>query len=242
VDKNPEREKVLETLFEEAGCKGDQLAEQPVKGSRTPNVICTLKGADEATVVVGAHYDKVDIGNGVVDNWSGASLLPSLFQGLRTKPHRVTFVFIGFSSEEKGLIGSRFYADRLSKEQRQTLRAMVNLDSLGLSDTKVWLSYADKKLAAAAFKVAGALNLPLAAVNVEQVGLSDASSFREKKIPTIDFHSVTQETLPILHSVRDTFAAIRLPAYQNSYILLAAYLTHLDAQAEPAAPEKEISK
>jgi Zn-dependent M28 family amino/carboxypeptidase len=237
VDKNQERERVLESLFEEAGCKGDQIAEQPVKGSRTPNVICTLKGTDQATVIIGAHYDKVDVGHGVVDNWSGASLLPSLLQGLRAKPHRVTFVFIGFTSEEKGLIGSRFYVDRLSQEQRQTIRAMVNLDSLGLSDTKVWLSYADKQLAAGAFRVARSLNLPLDVVNVEQVGFSDAGSFREKKIPTIDFHSVTQETLPVLHSVRDTLSAIRFPAYQNSYIFLAAYLTYLDVASEPVAPQ-----
>jgi Zn-dependent M28 family amino/carboxypeptidase len=237
VDKNPERERVLETLFEEAGCKGEQLAEQPVKGSRTPNVICTLKGADEATVIVGAHYDKVGIGHGVVDNWSGASLLPSFFQGLREKSHRLTFVFIGFTSEEDGLIGSRFYVDRLGKEQRQKIRAMVNVDSLGLSDTKVWLSQADEKLATAAFTVARSLTLPLAVVNVDKVGFSDAGSFRDKKIPSIDFHSVTQETLPILHSARDTFSAIRLPEYENSYALLAAYLAYLDATADPVAPQ-----
>jgi Zn-dependent M28 family amino/carboxypeptidase len=240
VDKNPEREKILETLFEEAGCKGEQLVEQPVKGWHTANVICTLKGTDEATIVVGAHYDKVGIGHGVVDNWSGVSLLPSFFQGLQAKPRRLTFVFVGFASEEDGLVGSKFYVDRLSKEQRQAIRAMVNLDSLGLSDTKVWLSRADKNLAAAAFKVARFLNLRLGAVNVDQVGLSDAGSFRERKIPSIDFHSVTQETLPILHSMRDTFSVIRLPEYQNSYTLLAAYLTFLDASAEPVAPQQQL--
>ena len=182
---------------------------------------------------MGAHYDKVDNGHGVVDNWSGASLLPSFFQGLQAKPRRTTFVFIGFASEENGLVGSKFYVSRLTKDQREAIRAMVNIDSLGLSDTKVWLSYADKKLASAAFKVAHSLNLPLAVVNVEKVGLSDAGPFREKKIPCIDFHSVTQETLPILHSPRDTLSAIRLPEYQNSYALLMAYLAYLDAAGSP---------
>ena len=232
TDKNPKREEALQTLFEEAGCTGEQLAEQPVKGSHTPNVICTLKGTEDNTVIVGAHYDKVNNGHGIVDNWSGASLLPSLFQGLHAKPRRLTFVFIGFTDEEQGLIGSKFYASRLSKEQRETIRAMINIDSLGLSDTKVWLSYADKRLAAGAFAVARSLNLPLAAVNVEKVGLSDAGSFREKKIPSIDFHSVTQETLSILHSSRDTFSAIQMSAYQESYTFLVAYLAYLDATWE----------
>ena len=235
VDKNAEREQALHSLFEEVGCKLEQLAEQPVKGSRTPNVVCTLAGTEGNTVIVGAHYDKVDNGHGIVDNWSGASLLPSLFQGLKSKPRRLTFVFVGFTSEEKGLIGSKFYVDRLDKEQRAKIRAMVNLDSLGLSDTKVWLSHADKNLAAAAFAVARSANLPLAVMNVGQA-FSDADSFRDKKIPCVDFHSVTQETAPVLHSTRDTLAAIRLPEYENSYALLVAYLAYLDA-IEPVAPQ-----
>ena len=36
----------------------------------------------ERVIVLTSHNDKVDVGDGVVDNWSGASLLPSLFQSL----------------------------------------------------------------------------------------------------------------------------------------------------------------
>src|SRR5438445_13407325 len=54
TDKNPEREQVLRELFEKAGCAQEQLLEQRVKGSRTPNVICTLKGTEENSIVVGA--------------------------------------------------------------------------------------------------------------------------------------------------------------------------------------------
>jgi hypothetical protein len=72
---------------------------------------------------------------------------------------------------------------------------------------------------------------------VYQVCVSDPGSFRESKILSIDFHYVTQETLHILHSMRDTFSVIKLPEYQNSYTLLAAYLTYLDAAAEPVAPQ-----
>jgi len=173
----------------------------------------------------------------VVDNWSGASLLPSLYQGLQTKPRRLTFVFIGFTAEERGLVGSKFYVSQLTKQRRETIHAMVNLDSLGLSDTKVWLNYADKKLAEGAFRVARSLHLPLAVVNVEHVGSSDADSFREKKIPCIDFHSVTQETLPVLHSPQDKLSAIHLPEYQHSYAFLAAYLAYLDAATNPNTPQ-----
>ncbi len=228
ADKNSEREQVLRELFEKAGCAQEQLVEQRVKGSRTANVICTLQGAEENSIVVGADYDKVSNGHGVVDNWSGASLLPSLFQGLKSKPRRLTFVFVGFTDEERGLVGSRFFAKQLGVEEQSKIRAMVNMDSLGLSDTKVWVTRADKALVQAAAGVAHFLNLPLAEVNVEKVGESDSRPFVDNKIPAIDFHSVTQETLPILHSGRDTISAIRLPEYENTYALLVAYLAYLD--------------
>src|SRR5712692_4994954 len=105
TDKNAEREQVLRELFENVGCAQGQLIEQRVKGSRTPNVICTLKGTEEDSIVVGAHYDKVSNGHGAVDNWSGASLLPSLYQGLTSKARRLTFIFVGFTDEESGLVG-----------------------------------------------------------------------------------------------------------------------------------------
>jgi len=50
------------------------LTEQTVKGSKLPNVICTLPGFGPARpILVGAHYDHISDGDGVVDNWSGAS-------------------------------------------------------------------------------------------------------------------------------------------------------------------------
>jgi len=228
VDKTSDREQVLHELFEDAGCKESALEEQRVKGAHTPNVICTLKGSGDAQVVVGAHYDKVPNGHGVIDNWSGASLLPSFYQGLHTKSRRLTFVFVGFTDEEKGLVGSRYYVKQLTQEDKSKIRAMVNIDSLGLSDTKVWLSRADKGLVRAASEVAHTLNLPLAAVNVERVGDSDSRPFVDAKIPVIDFHSVTQETWRILHSPQDAFPVLRLPEFENSYQLLVAYLAYLD--------------
>jgi acetylornithine deacetylase/succinyl-diaminopimelate desuccinylase-like protein len=127
VDKNREREQVLHQLFEDAGCNGEKLVEEPVKGSRTPNIICTLTGTEDVRVIVGAHYDKVENGHGVVDNWSGASLLPSLFEGLKSKPRRLTIVFVGFTDEEKGLVGAKYYASHLTADDKSKIRAMVNI-------------------------------------------------------------------------------------------------------------------
>ena len=135
--RNSERRARLHQLFEEAGCKGYFLNEPPVKGSAQPNVVCRLPGSTETEIIVGAHFDQVETGQGVVDNWSGASLLPSLFESLQAEPHRHTFVFIGFTDEEKGLVGSEQYVKELTPWERSKIRAMVRSESTRLNSSHI---------------------------------------------------------------------------------------------------------
>ncbi|HTW63069.1 MAG TPA: M28 family peptidase [Bryobacteraceae bacterium] len=144
---NAARESELRALFAEAGCKGEQLTEQAVNHSHVPNLICTMPGKDDTEIIVGAHFDFVDKGQGVVDNWSGCSLLPSLYESLRTAARRHTFVFIGFTDEEKGMVGSQFFVHEISKENLRKISAMVNMDSLGAGPTEFELDRGDKRLA-----------------------------------------------------------------------------------------------
>jgi Peptidase family M28 len=223
-----ERKTTLLRLFQEAGCRDQSLSEQRVDGVRLPNVICTLPGLTDSVIIVGAHFDLAESGEGVVDNWTGVSLLPSLFESLSVHARHHTFVFIGFTEEEKGLIGSKFYAARLTREQRARTRAMVNLDTLGLSDTKVWASRADPNLLKALFGVADRMRLPLEIVNADRMGKADSESFLKIKIPSITIHSLTEETLPILHTSRDRWEAVRLDDYLRTCRLISAYLAFLD--------------
>ncbi|MGH9509494.1 MAG: M28 family metallopeptidase [Terriglobales bacterium] len=225
---NAQRLASLRKIFEEAGCSRDRLQEQKVKGSKLPNLICTLPGQTDSVILVGAHFDHVRQGDGAVDNWSGAALLPSLFESLRSKERKHTFIFVGFTDEEKGLVGSEYYAGRLTQEQASRISAMINLDSLGLSPTKIWLSRGDRKLAEALNGVAHAMKLELGLVNVDKVGSSDSESFLKGKIPAITIHSVTQESFPILHTEKDKLEALKLDDFYDTYRLLAAYLSFLD--------------
>ncbi|HXM24300.1 MAG TPA: M28 family metallopeptidase [Terriglobales bacterium] len=223
-----EREATVKSLFQSAGCSEGKLIEQPVKGSKPPNVICILPGRTDSVIVVGAHFDHVDAGDGVVDNWSGASMLPSLYQALKTGPRKHTFVFVAFAAEEKGLVGSRFYVNSLTSDQVKKIDAMVNMDTLGLGPTEVWVSRSDQKLVRALNGMARALKLPLTGQNVDGVGQSDEESFINRKVPTITIHSLTKETLLVLHSSRDNYSAVHFDDYYNSYRLLSAYLVLLD--------------
>jgi Zn-dependent M28 family amino/carboxypeptidase len=224
-----EREATLKSLFQSAGCIEGKLIEGPVKGLKLPNLICTLPGSTDSVIVVGAHFDHVDKGDGVVDNWSGASMLPSLYQALKAEPRRHTFVFVAFAGEEKGLVGSRFYVNSLTSDQVRKIDAMVNMDTLALGPTEVWVSRSDQKLARALNGMAQALRLPLTGANVDGVGVSDEESFINRKIPTVTIHSLTRETLPVLHSSRDNYSAVHFDEYYSTYRLLSAYLVLLDS-------------
>jgi hypothetical protein len=233
-----DREAELKKLFAESGCKPEHLSEQTVKAKQPANVICMHPGATDEVILVGAHFDHISAGDGVVDNWSSASLLPSLLFSVSQEPRRHTFLFVGFMGEEQHLVGSSYYAEHLSQEQRERIKAMVNMDTLGLGPTEVWVTHADDMLVRYLNGVAKALQLPLSGVNVDKVGTTDSESFARYKIPRITIHTLTQDTLTILHSPRDRLDKIRMGDYYDSYRLIAAYLVALDKflDEKPAAP------
>jgi aminopeptidase YwaD len=120
------------------------------------NVIGILPGTDpklkDETIVIGAHYDHLgrggegslapregDIHHGADDNASGTAGLLELARMLSrqpTKPRR-TIVFIAFSGEEEGLLGSDFYVNHPLLPLQNTV-AMINMDMIGrLQDSKL---------------------------------------------------------------------------------------------------------
>ncbi len=225
---NAARYEALKKMFEQAGCTGDRLTEQKVKGSKLPNIVCTLPGKTKSTLVVGAHYDAADPAHAVVDNWTGAALLPSLYQSLNKNERNHTFVFVAFSGNAKGMKGSKQFAKKMGKN----VKAMVNLDSLGLSPTKVWVTENNKHLTSFIAGVAKAIKVPVTGVNVEAVGQGDAIPFNDRKIPTLVIHSLDTENHTICQSDQDTLEAVDRNEYYNTYSLTAATLAFMDIKLD----------
>lgn len=112
------------------------------------NVIGVLPGKDpnlrNEIVIVGAHYDHLGTGafgsldpdstgqihNGADDNASGVSALIHIAKKLRQTPPGRTVVFIAFSGEESGLLGSDYYVKSPVFPLSRTY-AMVNMDMVG---------------------------------------------------------------------------------------------------------------
>ena len=106
-----------------------------------------LRGSDpalsETAVVVGAHYDHLGLGefgstgeageihNGADDNASGVAALLAAARALGGGPRPARSVlFVAFTGEELGLIGSSWYAEHAGFALERTV-AMINLDMVG---------------------------------------------------------------------------------------------------------------
>src|SRR6185436_15008187 len=174
------------------------------------NVIAVLEGegplANE-TIVVGAHYDHLGMGgegslapwttaihNGADDNASGTSTLLEVATRLAQsgkKPRR-RIVFMAFSGEERGLLGSAYYV-RNPRFPLETTVAMYNLDMVGrLKDNKlaIYGTGTAKHFDAMVDELAGKLGFTLAKYE-GGFGQSDHSSFYSKKVPVLHFFTGT---------------------------------------------------
>src|SRR4030095_5286451 len=112
------------------------------------NVVAVLDGSDRLlkneTIIVGAHYDHLgrggegslaprsgEIHHGADDNASGTAgglELAPLFTSQRVKPKR-TIVFMCFSGEEEGLLGSSYYVNHPVVPLASTV-AMITMDMI----------------------------------------------------------------------------------------------------------------
>ncbi len=195
------------------------------------NVIGVLEGngpfADE-TVVIGAHYDHVgyggegslapgstDVHNGADDNASGTVALIELARRLAARktplPRRV--VFIAFTGEERGLIGSAHYVKHPTFDIKNTV-AMLNMDMVGrLTNDKLTVFGTGtaprwKKLVE---ETAKEYDLKLS-LKPEGFGPSDHSSFYGKQIPVLHLFTGTHTDY---HRPSDDWDKINIPGMQR---------------------------
>ena len=111
----------------------------------TYNIVGYLEGSDSKLkkefVIIGAHYDHIgkiaavngdDIANGANDNASGTTAVTEVVKYFaKFKNNKRSILFVFFSAEEKGLLGSKHLATKL-KEQNMDLYFMFNFEMIGV--------------------------------------------------------------------------------------------------------------
>jgi len=172
------------------------------------NVVGVLEGSDpilkHENIIIGAHYDHLgrggegslaprsgEIHHGADDNASGTAgviELARLFSAQRPGLKR-TLVFIAFSGEEEGLLGSNYYVNHPLVPLAKTV-AMINMDMIGrMKDHKLVIGgvgtakeWRDILAKDKAFELI---------LNEDGYGPSDHSSFYGKQVPVLFFWTGT---------------------------------------------------
>ncbi len=178
----------------------------------TANVVGVLEGdgpKKDETILIGAHYDHIGMGgpnsrdpglkaihNGADDNASGTAVLLETarrFTSRSAKPAR-RLVFIAFSGEERGLLGSAYYARKDPIVPLEQTVAMVNFDMVGRVKDDRLIIYGTKT--AEAFEpILTRLDEKNESLSLKLVPLgvpaSDHITFYRNKVPSLHFFSGT---------------------------------------------------
>lgn len=171
----------------------------------SPNVVARLSGRDpvmaDEHVVVTAHLDALGAGkpvngdainNGALDNASGVAALLDIAEELRRRRPRRSILFVFVTAEEKGLLGSRYFARRPTVP-RSSIVANLNYDmALPIFPLRsVTVQGAEESsIGSAARDVGAIMSLPLTPdpfPNRNAFIRSDQYAFIEQGIPSAAF-------------------------------------------------------
>ena len=180
------------------------------RAGKANNVIGFLDNEAPYTIVIGAHYDHLGKGedghsldghaegkihNGADDNASGTAGVIELarFFATNKEKEKFNFLFICFSGEELGLLGSEYFANHPSIKL-ETVTCMMNMDMVGrLKKDKPVLEVsgigtAPEWKAMLSRFISQAMDIQMDSAGV---GPSDHTSFYNKGIPVLHFFTGT---------------------------------------------------
>jgi hypothetical protein len=228
------------------------------------NVIGVLPGTDPnrtgESLVVGAHYDHFGRGEypdhaadrgevhpGADDNASGIAVMLESARALDGKRQPRTILFVAFTGEETGRLGSRHYVQHATRYPIDKIIAMVNLDTVGrlgenpltvfgTGTAEEWVH-----ILRGAGYVTGVAIKPVAA----DFGSSDQTSFIEAGVPAVQLFGHVHADI---HRPGDTPDKIDLPGLvktaqvlQETIGYLAQRPEHLSSKLDGAQPPASAS-
>ncbi len=217
------------------------------------NVAGYLEGGDpvlkQQIVVIGAHYDHLGLGGegsgslkpettavhpGADDNASGTSGLLELAESLTSRKVQLrrSLLFIAFTGEEEGLLGSAYYVKNPLFPLDRTV-TMINMDMIGRLNNRKLIIYGtgtspefDSLMVALNSDSTFALSLVR-----DGFGPSDQSSFYAKRIPVCFFFTDLHADY---HRPSDTWDKLNYSGMERVVRFVEAFT--LDVDREPAAP------
>ena len=215
-------------LFKDAGATDEEIQIEKFDKDKISNVVVRKKGTTDETVVIGAHYDRTNMGCGAVDNWTGVAIVSHIYKTLRPLVTKKSYVFVAFDREEDGLQGSRQMAKAMEKPAIDQTCAMVNFDSFGMAPPMALKNASSSKLIKLATDLGNESKFKFLAIDIEGAN-SDSTSFRDRKIPSITLSGLANKWEQILHTADDKINKVNMDSVYMGYRFGVVYLAKLEA-------------
>jgi Predicted aminopeptidases len=195
----------------------------------TFNVVAFIEATDptsrKQTVILGAHYDHLGmrmvndtlrIHPGADDNASGVAFMLENAREIAAQRDRLktNVVIVFFGAEERGTIGSRYYADNPLKPIEE-VKAMLNVDMFGRF--RNGLTMRGLGTAHEAMQILGRFKNPDKIDIIYEVrgnGPTDYAAFYRKGIPAFSFSTRQHDDY---HTWRDTYDKVNFPGMVTAH-------------------------
>ena len=207
------------------------------------NVVGMVEGTDllmkDQFIVYSAHYDHVGIGkpndegdsiyNGARDNAFGTTNILSIAKNISLHPTKRSAIFLFFTAEEKGLLGSKWYVDHPVVPMENHVFCF-NIDNAGYNNTEVATTIGLERTSAGnkIKEACRAFNLEAIADPAPEQGLfnrSDNVHFARKGIPaptlSMGFTAFDETIMAYYHQPTDQFNTLDFDYLQK---LISAYV------------------
>jgi len=207
------------------------------------NVLGFVDNNASRTVVIGAHYDHVGMGgfgsrdknaemvhNGADDNASGTAVMLELARQLsQTQGLNSNFLFIAFSAEEKGLLGS-YYFTGSSLFKKYNISYYINLDMVGrlgiIGQKLIVMGTGTSASWGKVLKRTDKYDLKLKKFKAAP-GFSDHQPFYEKQVPYIYF---TTGLHPDYHTASDDTHRINISGVRRIVQICVSFIKQADKE------------
>lgn len=248
---NAGEENIVKTLKESGTSMQLEIEGMNSEISREKNVVGFVEGTDpklkDEIIVYSAHYDHVGIGkkdaegdsiyNGARDNAIGTSTVLEIARNFARFPTKRSAMFILFTGEEKGLLGSKWFVDH-SPVPHKDIVYCFNSDNAGYNDTSLATIIGLDRTTAKQHMVKACSTFGLKAIEdpAPEQGLFDRSdnvNFAVVGIPaptfSLGFTAFDQGIMETYHQPSDNPDSVDyeyLEKFFKSYLLSARYIAN----------------
>ena len=209
------------------------------------NVIGFINNNAKETIVVGAHYDHLGYGsegslyrgkekaihNGADDNASGVAVMLNLASKLKNSDKGNNYLFMAFSGEEMGLLGSNYFVKNATINT-DFINYMINMDMVGRLKQDSTLAVYGVGTSPIFKQVISASNKNFKIIENESgVGPSDHTSFYLNDIPVLHFFTGQHEDY---HKPSDDSEKLNYEGMETISNYIFDIITDLDNNGELA--------